>query len=216
MAWVSALAWMQRAAEPSGEKAPIFTSRIAATRWGSSTLKSQVPLGYGVLPSVQRARPRAETGATSEASTMPTWPHHLAIYGPPGAGKSALIQVARERGYAARDLEDAGSTYEERSTFITALDDTTPATLFGAADLTPADLPEDTRLILLAPSAKELVRRVRGRNDQRTHKWLDHALQVRREHRAMAEQGVFDLVICDDGPPARILDIIVERFAAAP
>jgi len=143
---------------------------------------------------------------------VPTWPHHIAVYGPPGAGKTSLVQAATAHGYSARDLEEDGRTYAERAAALAGLPETAPCTLFGAADATPEDFPAGTRFVLLAPSPDELVRRVKGRGDQRNHKWVEHALQVRREHLVMADEGVFDLVIAVDGPPAVVLDIIVARF----
>jgi guanylate kinase len=140
--------------------------------------------------------------------------HHVAIYGPPGAGKSALVERAVACGRLARDLEDVGDTYSERQAFAADLGDTNP-TLFGAADLCPEDLPAGTRLVLLAPSSAELVRRVRLRGDAREHKWIAHALQVRQEHLDMAEQGVFDLVV-RDGSCDEILDLIAQTFDGAP
>ena len=146
---------------------------------------------------------------------MADWPHHLAVYGPPGAGKTALVREALERGYASRDLEDVGDTYLERSRFLASLEGDGQLVLFGAADLTPEDFPPGTRFVLLAPSPDELVRRVRRRADQRDHKWIEHALQVRREHLLMADQGVFDLVIREDGPTNVVLDLIAETFVGA-
>ena len=142
---------------------------------------------------------------------MLTNSHHLAVYGPPGSGKTSLVQRAVSRGYLAQDLEEVGKTYTERRAFIAELGDVEP-TMFGAADLCPEDLPSGTRLVLLVPSATELVRRVRKRGDGRDHKWIEHALQVRREHLQMADEGVFDLVIRVDASTDEILDIIARTF----
>ena len=143
---------------------------------------------------------------------MPTWPHHIAAYGPPGAGKTSLVKAAVARGYPAVDLEALGDHYEERQAVLLALDPSAAPTLFGAADLTPEDFPAGTRFVLLVPSAAELTRRVHARGDHRDHKWVEHAIQVRREHLSMADKGVFDLVITDDGPPGQVLAIIAATF----
>ena len=147
---------------------------------------------------------------------MAAWTHHLAIYGPPGAGKTSLVQAAMARGFPARDLEEVGGVYAERSSALARLRDHAPPTLFGAADLTPEDFPPGTRFVLLAPSPEELVRRVQQRADIRDHKWIEHALQVRREHLVMADEGTFDLVIQVDCTPEEILDVIARNFAASP
>lgn len=147
---------------------------------------------------------------------MATWSHHLAIYGPPGAGKTSLVQAATARGFPARDLEEVGDVYAERRSALARLGDHAPPTLLGAADLTPEDFPPGTRFVLLAPSPEELVRRVQRRADTRDHKWIEHALQVRREHLVMADEGTFDLVLQEDGTPEEILDIIAGSFAVSP
>jgi hypothetical protein len=146
---------------------------------------------------------------------VPTWPHHIAVYGPPGAGKTSLVETATAHGFPALDLEDVGGNYSERQTFLKELADGGPRMLLGAADLTPEDLPTGTRLVLLAPSDTELIRRVRTRGDRRGHKWVESALQVLGEHRLMAEAGAFDLVLEGDDTPDEVLRTIVAWLANA-
>ena len=43
---------------------------------------------------------------------------------------------------------------------------------------------------------------------------IDKALQVRSEHLEMASEGVFDLVITDEGSPDQVLERLVRGFAA--
>lgn len=38
----------------------------------------------------------------------------IALFGPPGVGKSTLIKLALEKGIVAYDLEDEGDSLEER------------------------------------------------------------------------------------------------------
>lgn len=138
---------------------------------------------------------------------------HIAIYGPPGAGKTSAIAAARTRGLSAIDLEAAGHDYASRRDALASLILTAPVMFIGAADARPEDFPKGTWFVLLAPSPDELVRRVRLRGDRRDLKWVDHALQVRREHLMMADEGVFDLVIRDDGSPDAVLDLILAAVA---
>ena len=144
-----------------------------------------------------------------------TWSGHVAVYGPPGAGKSSTVETASSQGYLALDLEQLGTTYSERRKHLATLAPGLQPTLFGAADLKPEDLPRGTNLVLLLPSPEELVRRVTGRADRRGHKWIEHALKVRQEHELMAGHGVFDLVLRQDVPPDEILDSIIIKFGVS-
>lgn len=144
---------------------------------------------------------------------MHSSPPHVAVYGPPGAGKSALVRHAALVGHDSWDLEDAGRTRAQRSAALSRQLPLSAPTFLGAADLRPQDLPEGTRLVLLVPSSQELTRRVRLRGDRRAHKWVQHALQVRLEHLAMADAGVFDLVLHDDGPVDHLLRRITSELA---
>lgn len=128
-----------------------------------------------------------------------------ALYGPPGAGKSTIINAAIEAGWPAVDLEEAGETYEERKEALQKFQAGDGKMLFGAADLKPEDFSSETELIVLLPPPEILAERVEERGDARVHKGLEHALKVWREHNEMAERGVFSLVIEDNLPPEEIL-----------
>ena len=132
---------------------------------------------------------------------------------PPGAGKTSLIVAAKARNIPAVDLETQGHDYVSRRDALAALASTAPPTIIGAADATPEDFPLGTWFVLLAPAPDELERRVRTRGDRRDLKWVDHALQVRLEHLAMADAGVFDQVIEVDGSPDTVLDLILTAVA---
>lgn len=142
------------------------------------------------------------------------WAWHVAVYGPPAAGKSALVEAAARAGYPALDLEQFGGSFEERRARLDKWGTNAPSSLLGAADIPPEAFPANTKFVLLAPSPEELVRRVRRRGDRRDHKWIDKALQVRSEHLEMASEGVFDLVITDEGSPDQVLERLVRGFAA--
>ncbi len=141
--------------------------------------------------------------------------YHIALYGPPGAGKSTLVFVAKKMGWNTLDLEDAGSTFEKRLAAVDKYKDgKSPWTLFGAADIPPESFPKGTKFVLLAPDEGELIARVQGRNDMRAHKWIEHAKKVRGEHLQMAKDGVFDLVITESlSPEETIKKIAVYDFS---
>ena len=132
--------------------------------------------------------------------------HPIAIYGPPGAGKSTVIAFAKKIGWHAIDLEDVGSTLEDRKAALfefTHGDDSN--ILFGAADIPPEFFPHGTKFVLLAPDEDVLVTRVQARNDRRIHKWIEQAKKVRGEHLQMAKSGAFDFVITEDLSPLETL-----------
>jgi guanylate kinase len=133
----------------------------------------------------------------------------IALYGPPGSGKSTLVRLAVDRGFAAVDAEKLGDSYEMRRDELRArlAQQTIGTVLVGAADLHPEDFPDGTKFVLLLPSAEVLEKRVVGRGDMRTHKWVDHALKVRTEHSAMKQK--FDHVIEIDQSPDETLDQIL-------
>lgn len=139
--------------------------------------------------------------------------NHIALYGPPGAGKSTVISFAKKLGWNALDLEDVGTTFEDRKTVISNfIDGDRPRTFFGAADIPPQLFPKGTKFILLAPDEETLIGRVQERNDTRAHKWIEHAKKVRNEHLQMAKNGAFDLVITDNLSPEEILEKITNAL----
>lgn len=139
----------------------------------------------------------------------------IAVYGPPGAGKSTLIATAIRRGLCAVDLEATGIGTAPRDAALAAIQRGATTTLVGAADATPEDFPVGTWFVLLAPPPEELERRVRARGDRREQKWVLHALQVRDEHLAMAEAGCFDLVVRAVESPDQVLDRILAAAGLA-
>lgn len=129
----------------------------------------------------------------------------IALFGPPGVGKSTLVALARSRGVAAVDAETLGATHDERAGALGELLGSANAEplLIGAADLPPEAFPAGTRFVLLLPPEEELERRVAARGDRREHKAVDHARRVRAEHAAM--RGRFDVVIETAGSPEETL-----------
>jgi hypothetical protein len=151
--------------------------------------------------------------ASGHAKPTLSLPCPIAIYGPPGAGKTSLIAAAQARDIPAMDLESTGNDYHSRRDALAALILTGLPSIIGAADATPEDFPSGTWFVLLAPGPDELERRVRARGDRRDLKWVDHAHQVRLEHLAMADAGVFDQVIQGACSPDAVLDLILRAVA---
>lgn len=132
----------------------------------------------------------------------------VALYGPPGSGKSTIVQLAQGRGWNAHDAESFGETHDAR---LAGLRDVLSRSdvgllLVGAADLTPEDFPEGTEFVLLLPPEEEHERRVLARGDERPHKSWQHARTVHREHHEMRPR--FDLIIDDDCSPDAALERI--------
>lgn len=136
---------------------------------------------------------------------------HIAVYGPPGVGKSTLISYAKNHVESAIDLEDVGATYEDRLRYLQTAD-LQKLTLFGAADLKPEDFPAGTKFVLLLPEKDVLRRRVELRGETCEHKWIGHAVKVHGEHNAMAENGVFDFILREDISPDAEFERIIEHF----
>ncbi len=133
----------------------------------------------------------------------------VALYGPPGSGKSTVVELAHRRGVTAYDAEAFGPNHAERVAGFqrVLLRSTEGLILIGAADLTPEDFPAGTKFVLLLPPAEEHRRRVLDRRDERPHKSLQHAQQVHGEHWAMRES--FDVVVDFDCSPEAVLSIIL-------
>ncbi|HEY3357449.1 MAG TPA: hypothetical protein VGQ83_29635 [Polyangia bacterium] len=136
---------------------------------------------------------------------------YVAIYGPPGAGKSTVIRAARDAGLPAFDLEDSGGSREDRVRTVAEVARHGGSALFGAADVPPEGFPAGTILVLLLPSEAALQANVELRGDRRGHKWTSTALRVRAEHEQMASVGMFHLVLRENLSPERTLREILER-----
>jgi guanylate kinase len=96
----------------------------------------------------------------------------VALFGPPGVGKSDLIRLAQESDIEAYDIETFGHSYEERKAgLIKVLGQVRgPYVLFGAADMKIKDFPVGTKTILLLPPILEYKNRVEQRDKEYPHK----------------------------------------------
>ena len=134
----------------------------------------------------------------------------VALYGPPGSGKSTVVELAKLQGVEAHDAESFGASHSERVDGLRrALAGTGEGlVLIGAADLAPEEFPPGTELVLLLPPAAEHRRRVLNRGDARPHKGLRHAQQVHGEHAEMRHR--FDIVLDYECSPEAVVAIIAK------
>jgi len=102
----------------------------------------------------------------------------VALFGPPAAGKSTLIQEAKRMGVEAYDIEELGHSYTERKQAFTQLLPTiaAPYVLFGAADLRMHDFPAGTIFIALLPPLGVYTERLKHRDNEHPHKAGQDAL----------------------------------------
>ena len=134
----------------------------------------------------------------------------IALFGPPGVGKSTLIKIAREKGIIAYDLEEEGETLEERKNSLKRIleSEMSEFILFGSADLGPKDFPDNTQTILLLPPKKIFLERSIKRDSDMPHKSGQNAEYV--YDLSAGWQSEFKEVIKDLGSPEVILNQILD------
>lgn len=91
----------------------------------------------------------------------------IALFGPPGVGKSTLIKLATEKGISAYDLEGEANTLEDRKKALKEILDkkTADLVIIGSADLGPKDYPNYVETILLLPPKDHYMQRVKKRDE---------------------------------------------------
>lgn len=96
---------------------------------------------------------------------------NIAVFGPPGAGKSTTVERLRQLGYLTLDLEQY-STSAERKAAASALSrfPSSAPFIIGAADTSPADYSDDTLTVLILPPAPTYYERRRLRDAMRPAK----------------------------------------------
>jgi hypothetical protein len=88
---------------------------------------------------------------------------NIALFGPPGSGKTTLVDIARHAGYLAIDLEEFRG-HQHRVMTAQGLPDHRSTFVIGAADTHPEDYGFSTFLVLLLPDRRvyELRRALRN------------------------------------------------------
>lgn len=136
----------------------------------------------------------------------------IALFGPPGSGKSTLIKLAQSKKLEAFDLELGGDSYEERlksarQLFEKLKDSTHLVTIFGAADLQFKDFPKRTKFVLLLPPREEYERRVTERDNHDPDKSGQGGLEFKYDaFKKTASQ--FDLVVSEAVDPEDTLKAV--------
>ncbi|SRR5258708_39249681 len=133
---------------------------------------------------------------------------NIAIFGPPGVGKSTIIDIACQKGMRAFDLEKEGKTYTERKNAAQKLFKSYQklSVLFNAADLRINDFPQDTILVLLLPPKETYDSRWHIRDSMYPDKLGQHEDKVYEYFRR--NQSNFHLVLSDVINPHSIIEKI--------
>lgn len=138
---------------------------------------------------------------------------HILLIGPPGAGKSTLIVLAKARGLRAEDLEEYGhesTAHEERLAKARELaqEDEDGVMLVGMADIDPIEFPESSLKVMLLPSRSVYEKRLHERDTNAPHKQGQEGLERKYDaFKQWSEQ--FDHVVVNDGLPDEALDLIL-------
>lgn len=129
----------------------------------------------------------------------------VSVHGPPGVGKSTIVQLLKMRGMEAIDIEECGHTYPEREAEFRrmAVDSSFELLVVGAADLDRADLPQGTISVLLLPPKATYLARTRERSRRQPDKRGQHP--SRAYENFVRERYAFDHVLEDIGPPSETL-----------
>ena len=138
---------------------------------------------------------------------------HVLLVGPPGAGKSTLIEIARGRGIRAEDLEQYEHEphgYEKRlaKARVLAQEIEEGFMLVGMADIDPIEFPESSLKIMLLPSRAVYEQRLQARDALHPHKSGQEGLEWKYgEFIRWSKQ--FAHVIVNDSTPEQTLSQVL-------
>lgn len=129
-------------------------------------------------------------------------PELIAIFGPPGSGKSTIVELAHKRGIKAFDFELDGNNYTERlenakQIFKQIENDFDKVVLFGAADLALEDFPVGTKFVMLLPPKEEYERRLTERDSGYPNKAGQGGIEYKYEDFKTMSQRFFDLIVSE-------------------
>ncbi len=134
----------------------------------------------------------------------------IALFGPPGVGKTTLIRTAKSHRIPAIDLEDVSSSTEERRAYVQNLfsGDYVHTMIIGAADLHQNDFPDFVETVLLLPEKNTYLQRMEMRDSDMPHKAEQNGDTV-YDLFAQSRQN-FDRVITETGTPEQILETLLD------
>lgn len=132
----------------------------------------------------------------------------IAIFGPPGVGKSTLIKLAIKRGIKTFDFED----FSEEEVLKRAKEIFKKVSggivLYGAAGLQPYDFPQDVELVLVLPPKTVYLERVKERDTVNPAKAGQNHLEWYNGY--TRTKDCYHKVISETGSSNEVLDKILE------
>jgi len=138
----------------------------------------------------------------------------IVLIGPPGVGKSTLVQLAKAKGIKAIDMEDYGPNKEDRigklDEMLQSLGDET--VIFGGADI-GGNFPDEFERILLLPPKSVYLDRLQARNESLPEKAYQKGEHIYDLFLANKDDPEWrsDRIIDSIGKPDEIFEIILKK-----